>query len=265
MAQAEPLADGGMVVVLLGKDYDCPSEYRYHPQVQVIDSTRVEPTGVSKMIPANARIAIVTNQIPPPVFAAFKSYASRRKLLYLPRSSAAALKDELAKQLAANPVVDQAPTPKPVAKVGDVVSIVPAKEKEGRKIAPKGTVPALLDEAKLDLSKGVAEEARRIADFAKTRGIQTTLGSIEQAIRVRKRKAGRGDIPLSVVPTSERLGALAMLDHAIDGLNSLRDNLEKLRDYVRRVDEESERKERQIENFSAKMELLEEAFKGLRE
>lgn len=252
------LSDGGMVLVVLGRGYECPAEYRYHPRVQVVDACAVKPSEAVSMVPSNAKVAVITSLIPPPVFTAFKQVFSRRRLTYLPRSTPAALATQLKEILSTTTerVVDVEPergrANGVAATLGEVARVTEAKVQQ-----VKGSLTEFV-KAEADLKRGTAEEARRLFDLARKRGLTTTLASLQQTIRTHKRKGGLSDRPLSATPGNERLEAMALLDNAIDGL-------QKLRAFVERVDAENDQKERLIAKLRARMDLLNEAFKNTEE
>lgn len=260
--QQVDLSQGGMVAVLLGGGFDCPKEFRYHPQVQVIDSTVVSPTGIDKHMPNNTKLALTTRNVGAPTFAAFKVWCQRHRIAYVPCSSESAIAAQLGRLLAHKPVVDVEepretkrqlePPPTTLAEAAKVTEVTAKKT-----IAPHGAIAKLIEE-ECDIRKGTTEEARRLFDIARSRKITTTLASLQQGIRNRKRKTGIGDIPVSVSPDAPRLTVLEAFDHAIDAL-------QKGRAYVEQVNETIAQRDKKIATLTAKLSLLQEAFAGLGE
>jgi hypothetical protein len=223
---------GGMAVVILGKEFDIPSDYAYHPQVMALLADKL-PTSIEELsakIPQTAKIVLIGGEIPGPQFGNLRTVFTRRSLTFVQRRNAMALEDALKNIVPIKnirPAVDQKS-----ASNGDQ-----AKKKD---MAPKGSIQTLVKEA--DLNKGSAEEARRLFGIAQQRGIPTTIPSLAQAIAVAKRKGGRTEPPRSIM--SAQQNALKTLDEAISGLQLIRE-------YVAQTEELNLELNRKLEAFKA--------------
>lgn len=173
---------GGVVTLLLGMGYDVPSDYAHHPQVHGVAANGIKRGAEAAAIPSNTRAIIVTDRIDQQTYNRLKDAMRHRGLVYISRRNQEAIGHTLADLLPKN-----APKPKPE----------PAATNNGgeRTIAGRGVIKALANEA--DLSKPTVEEARRLFAVAKSRGIISTLASVEQSIRAR-RKAEQSEADIAV-------------------------------------------------------------------
>lgn len=257
--QEVDLSKGGMVTVCLGKGFDIPSDFAYDPRVHFIVTAGLSPQALQ--IPSQTKIVIVTDRIGAQVFGSITSVCRRRGFPYLPRKTEDAIVNELKKLLPAKiQTVPDAGLDTP--RVGGDGS--PSSNGHGSQnppsasipgtpsgMAPKGSIRDLAKEA--DLSKGSAEEGRRLYGIAQVRGIPTTLSSITQAISQLKRKGGRGDLPVSLAPQSALLQLSQGITEAIEALQRIQTHAEALE--RGKEDLLSENQE-----LRAKMQLLKEAF-----
>jgi hypothetical protein len=221
---------GGMAVVILGKEFDIPSDYAYHPQVMALLADKL-PTSIEELsakIPQTAKIVLIGGEIPGPQFGNLRTVFTRRSLTFVQRRNAMALEDALKNIV---PIKNIRPVPEQRSN-GDQ-----SKKKD---MAPKGSIQTLVKEA--DLNKGSAEEARRLFGIAQQRGIPTTIPSLAQAIAVAKRKGGRTEPPRSIM--SAQQNALKTLDEAISGLQLIRE-------YVAATEELNLELNRKLEAFKA--------------
>lgn len=284
----DELAKGGVVTVMLGSGFDLPADFGYHPAVHGVVANNCDPGNIAKEIPTNTKVLILTEQINRQVYEATKTLSAKRRLLYLIRKTPAALAEALKDIVPKRPVLGSTPPTVMGAALSSVTTEPKAEAKEPTKgngappveeealvrrdsrttgtgveprttskgtlaqMAPKGAIASLAKEA--DLEKSVAEEGRRLFRLAQTRGIQTTIGSITQAISNRKRTERRTATPQSIVP--ENLRVLNLFDETIGGLKVMADNLAKVRDYV-------ETSEGRMNDMEAKFELLAQTFKDL--
>jgi hypothetical protein len=221
------LSDGGTAVVITAPDFECPRPFDVHPQLCILPSADLPQNlpAVADQFPPNTRIVLIGGELPRLMFGLVRQAAERRQAPWLHRSNPAALGDVLAKMLA-KPTVPGVPLAAPA----------PATpESEGRR---KGRVSDFI-RAEADLSKGSAEEARRLMGIAQQRGIATTFGSLSQAISQAKRKAGATGVPKSIQPASVK--ALNTLDESIAGLQLIREYVETVEQENLKLREEKEK------------------------
>jgi hypothetical protein len=197
LAQVEPvkLGQGDMAVVVLGGTFDLPESYENHPQVISLNAKELpyEPDQISSKIPNTTKIILMTDGVPAQAYQSMNKVFRQRGLPFLVRKNTHAMEMAL----------DE---------------LFPKKPK--KLIAPKGTVSDLVKE-NVDLTKSNAEEARRLMTLAKQRNLQTTVGSLSQAIAVYRRKSGGTAIPKSIMSAKQQ--ALAILDEAINNLTMIRE------------------------------------------
>jgi hypothetical protein len=191
------------VAVFLGKNQEENSEFAQHPRVQWIKAhgNGVTPVDVLKNIPQAARAFIMTEGIHNDIFHQIKTEAQRRQVLYLNRKN-------------------------PRAVLGTLYELFPkANGKMVEVVQEKGFLQKFLKEHPPDLKKGNTEEARRLQLIAKEHGVVTTLGSLQQAISVMKRKKGYGEIPESIQKAKRDPvdNVLQQLDDAMAALQLIHD------------------------------------------
>lgn len=196
------LSDGGSAVIITAPGFDCPRPFNAHPQLCVLASADLPIHGsdIATQFPPNTRLVVIGGELPRPAFMAVRTVAERRHLPWLQRNDPAGLTAILAKVLAKTTGQEPAEA---------------APETDKRKRGPV----AEFVQAEADLTKGAAEEARRLFVIAQQRGLQTTLGSLSQAIGNAKRKAGATGVPKSIQPASVK--ALDTLQDSIAGLQLL--------------------------------------------
>ncbi len=222
------LSDGSMVACVVGRGYGLPKELGMHPQLALFDGLAKYPTGALPPLPANTKALLYTDGLAMDRMQALKHEAQRRGIVYVNRGNIDAVNEVLRLWLRTGVKGGHLNGHEPAA---DVASESPESAPEGgiekKTIAPRGAISIeLMKEA--DVRAPLAQEARRLFDIARQRGITTTYGSVEQALRNHKRKTGAGSVPDSLLPASERakLTALKTLDDAIAGLQLLRDWVE---------------------------------------
>jgi hypothetical protein len=213
--QKVDLSSGGMVSVIMGKDYDIPIDFAHHPQCNFVEGWKLQPGQVNgTVIPTATKIVIMTDGLPSLVYHNLNSEFRRRNLPFVTRKSTNALNDALKEMFAKKAAPAGTPAPKPTG---------PGP----KQIAPRGAIQELIKEANLLLSTG--EESRRLFQVAKSRGIITTEASLAQAISKMRRTKGYGERPNSANPPelNQRLRALKILDDAIAGMQLVREYVEK--------------------------------------
>lgn len=192
----EPLGHEDFVTVFLGKEQFGPKDFRDHPQVQYLTADNaMHFARVRDQISERSKVYITTEGIPYKLFQEIIELAKDRHLPYVHRKHPNGVAVVLAKYF---PEGREA--------------ITHALDNAGDPVPEKGRIQALLDRADVDLSKSSTEEARRIFAIAQKDGIVTTLNSLAQAIGVRKRKAGSGDIPASARKRNPTLEILTELE-----------------------------------------------------
>lgn len=220
MATEIDMAAGGTAVVILAKAYELDAEYAVNPQIVPVKANELsgDPEKVSLKLPANAKVAIISDGIPSNYYGALLTACRKRGLVYLMRRNQAAIDEQLA---ALFPKKRNA-LPFPVATLADAVAATNGNGHGAAAEKPQafGTVSAFV-EAEADLRKAAAEEARRLLPIAASRGIQTTFLSLSQQIGKLKRKHQATGVPASI--QSKQAQALTILDQAIDSLRLIRD------------------------------------------
>jgi hypothetical protein len=240
------LADGGQVVVFLGSGLDMPAEFAAHPQVRTVRANRLanhpnRKSAIASELPSNTKLVIVTNQIDRAVNIQLQEELKRRKLTYVLRTSISAiiatLKEGFEPKNGATPtalLLTDPPIPVPPATVHEpsaspmpVASssgwkVVPPAPSTTRRQAPKGAVPALIDQhwdAIKDLSN--ADAGRYLEPHARTAGLPTKATALEQAVRVarlqRKTATSAPPVPEAVADI------ILILDDAVAGLEMVRE------------------------------------------
>lgn len=210
---------GGLAVVVLGRDFDIPADYAYHPQVHPINASDLpsHEDDLNARFPPQTKIVLIGGELPGPIFGTLRTILTRRRLVFVQRRNAPALSAALADVLPVKPVTNG-------GAMAAALEVPTTPDAEGARtgpktIAPRGAVRDLVLEA--DLSKGSAEEARRLMRVAQQRGIPTTVASLSQGIAIAKRKGGRTETPRSLMSPQQK--ALQTLDEAIAGLQLIRE------------------------------------------
>lgn len=246
---AEPigvdLSKGGVVTLLLGKGYQCPTEFAFHGQVHQVDTATVDPNHEG-WIPSTTRIVVFTDHIPDKVYQYMMATCRQRRVPYLNRKTPGAVAVELQKLF-------------PVKKAegnGNGNGHAKAQEVVPETKQAKGSVKDfVLKHA--DLTKGSAEEGRRVYRMAVADGVTTTLASVTQIISKEKRTTGRGDIPVSAVPQGAGLQVYAGITTAIEALTAIRAHAETL---------EKDKADVLAENaeLKARIQLMRDAWAGMK-
>ncbi len=202
----------GMVACIVDKGVLLPKDIGTHPQVALFDGAEQWPTGAVPPLPPELRAIAYVDTIQLQKQQALQNEAKRRGIPYVPRHNAASLSDLLRQWIA--------------------TSKRPAEEKGGekRQIAEKGAIKNLVIDNPPRAEESNAQAARRLADIAKSKGIVTTLSSIEQAVGVYRRNMRQGARPESAVPQAERerLQVLKTLEDSIAGLQLTLDWISKV-------------------------------------
>lgn len=203
-------AQGGIAVVILAKGIELPKDFAFHPQILAYDSVDLPNyvDDLSEKIPSTARVVLIGGELPGDQFSTIRAALARRHLTYITRRNPVALDAALRQVL---------PTKKPPVVDADVPAN--GNGNGARSAAPKGSLSELIKEA--NLSKGSAEEARRLFALAQSRGITTTVGSLQTGISNRKRREQVGGVVKSVMSPQQK--AVSVLDDAIMNLQLIRD------------------------------------------
>lgn len=206
------LANGGLAVVILAGDVQIPSDYDLNPQVLPFTMNQIsgDETFINQKIPSQTRVVLVSDHINKYVYDGLRNVLARRNVPCLLRKGQDSIANALSELFPNKKIILPANGGK-----GE-------KQEESKKHAPKGSLLTLIAQA--DLSKGTAEEARRLFRIAQLEGISTTLGSLSTGISNRKRKERRGEIPKSVLSPQKQ--ALRVLDEAIESLSLIRSYVE---------------------------------------
>ena len=239
--QRVDLSQGGIVTVCLGRGFDVTPEFQSHPRVHFVEAHRLRPQDVRQELPPNTRAVVLTDAIPHATSQRLIEEFKRRRLLYLPRKSSDAVRDTLRMLLTHLPAADEQAeaaaaqaSPAPDASSGNgnnghssaeastPAAAIPTVK---RAMAPRGSMPEFVKQH-ADLREGTAAEARRLMGIARKLSFTTTVPSLEQAIRVAKRKVGVGDRPASATPQLPRLTAIATLDEILVQAEALRKYVE---------------------------------------
>jgi hypothetical protein len=255
----EHLKTGGVVTVFLGKGYDLPTDFVFHPQVRHVETRTIAARDVPGAITSNTKVAIVTDEIEQNTYFNIQQELKKRRILYLTRRGAGALEQALRQIFPANaggkPAVFSDPADKAAPPItaqdpaaprtlAHPVSTPPApeaparsgngadKEKETRTLAPRGAAAALMDKYWEQIKGlGTADAARFLFQ---RKDFPSTVASLENAVRQRKRLEGRSDQPQSIVPTDMKM--LKILDDAIAGLQLVREYVATAEDRIAEAD-----------------------------
>jgi hypothetical protein len=205
----------GMVACIVDKGVQLPKDIGDHPQVALFDGAEQWPTGAVPPLPPELRAIAYVDTIQLQKQQALQNEAKRRGIPYVPRHNAASLSDILRQWIATSK--------RPAEEKGAVVG-------GKRQIAEKGAIKHLVIDNPPRSEESNAQAARRLADIAKSKGIVTTLSSIEQAVGVYRRNMRHGAKPESAVPQAERerLQVLKTLEDSIAGLQLTLDWISKV-------------------------------------
>jgi hypothetical protein len=224
---SDELAQGGIAVAILAKNFDLPSDYAYHSQILPIlaSDLPIDIDEMSARFPSTTKIVLVGGEIPSTAFGIMRTILTKRKLTFVQRKNETAFHDLLTKVIPKRERVT----------LGEALNAQREEEAKQKSEAPVGALKNPNPErsrgavtefvrANADLGKGSSEEARRLLRLASAQGLQTTLGSLAQAVSTLKRKGGRTETPKSILSAQAR--ALQVLDEAIAGLQLIRDYVE---------------------------------------
>jgi hypothetical protein len=262
------MSEGGIVALCLGNGYDQPTDYAYHPRVHTIVTKEVDVRRVGQgdgLLPSQTRLVVMTDHIPGTVYQLLQNEIRKRRVPFIYRKSASAVLMELKKLLPdkkengnanANANANANGNGTQSETDTDPTTSIPGQTKGWPKAGvAHGALTAFVIEH-ADLSKGSAEEGRRLFKMAQMAGLKTTLASITQAVSHRKRKVGRGDIPVSVSPQSATLRIGSAIEEAIVALGRIKADAETLEMGKAEILKENE-------TLKAKLQLLKEAFRNM--
>jgi hypothetical protein len=227
--------EGGVAVVVLAHAFKVPDEYAYHPQLVSLPVADL-PTDwgeLSNAIPSTTKIVLVAGELPADNYRSLRTVLQRRSLNYIVRRNTFALRDALVKVLPERkaPVpdadADKAP-PKANGAAVDAEAPPPPPVNE-----VKGRVSAFVAQH-ADLTKGSAEEARRLMRVAVGLGVKTTVASLAQAVSNLKRKRQASETPRSLMSAQQK--ALVTLDEAIGHMTDSIAALQLIREYVEQTE-----------------------------
>lgn len=199
---------GGIAVVVLADRFTMPDEYAQHAQVHPLPlaDLAMDLDGLNRQIPPTTKMVLIGGELPSTTYASVRRLCERRSLTYVQRRNPPALTETLRTILPG-----QRAAPESSSDAGPRAAPTPPK---------KGSLGAFVREH-AQLGKGSAEEGRRLFPLARAAGIETTIGSITQAISVEKRRGGRTETPKSLMTAQQRV--LGTLDDAIAGLALVRE------------------------------------------
>ncbi len=222
------LSDGSMVAAIVGRGYQFPKDVGMHPQLALFDGLAKYPTGALPPLPANTKAILFTDGLALDRVQALKHEAQRRGILYVNRGNLDATVDVLRLWLNTGSKGGFLGGPNghgPNPPAPDTPEAAAVEEERKTK---RGELQAIIQTQ--DPRKSIAEEARRLFDVAKQKGLPTTYASVEMGLRAYRRKHTTGDIPKSLMDPKQaaRLGALKTLDEAIAGLQLMREWVEQV-------------------------------------
>lgn len=270
---------GGVVTVILGTGVDAPTDWTYHPRVHWVNASQLKRHDIPGAIPTNTKLMFFTDNISGNVFQPLHDERKRRRLPYMIRKSGDAVGQGL-KEIFPNKVI-AAPTEKfsPMPSISEpdnggsngngAAAPEPAPERgtttvPGSKNTAAGKPRGFLQEflrANVDLTSTTlsnAEEARRLFKKAQLAGVPTTLGSIEQGVRVMRRVKGLGSRPESVAPkhVSDTVAVTKALESCIELLTGIKDR-------VGNMDTTDDELRKENEDLRTRIGLMKDAFAGL--
>lgn len=219
------LSTGGLCCLILGPGDDVQTDYAMHPQVKLIEGARLSARA-DLGLPQTVKVVVFgpTKLADRSVFTGIHEVLKRRKLQYRLTDN-----DEHLKQ-----VLDEIiPKKKAVAAIKLAAAAAPdapsvaEQEKRARgavKEFVETELPKLLQE---DAQMPVAEAARRLFTIAQDKGLQTTFGSLQEAVRKHKREHSVGDRPQSAMPPEQKFNLeLAAAIGATEGLLAILKRIE---------------------------------------
>jgi hypothetical protein len=189
------IRDDESVAVFLGKGMTPTAPFSTHPQVQWLDAHRMSFNELQPLLPSKPKAFILTNGIEQSTYSKLAEHARNKNVFYLHRRSPDAVRYELYALL---PKVEQARRTH-VLPLGVDAPILPTTDtiKAPAQMptpAPpqKGHLQRFLDTQTIDFVLPRIQEATRLFAVAQQAGVQTTIGSIANAIAGRAKAVGQG-------------------------------------------------------------------------
>jgi len=224
------LANGGVVVVVGGRDTNVTPEQRADPRLVYWDTNGDGKDAEERILPANCRGVVMTR---------FTSHRISNWILAQTRKRAGVtlfhatgtghLKTILDQIIAGAPRFTPAPVPPPPAAptpsntINLIERLAESLPPGKRQLAPRGSIQALV-KAHYDPSQPITSERTRLVALAREQGVITTSGSVDQTIRKLRRERGlSGTPPCLEAPASEGETVLRTFDDAIAGLQLARE------------------------------------------
>lgn len=249
---------GGLVTVVLGTGVDAPTDWSLHPRVHWVVANELHRHDVPGAIPTNTKLMLITDNISGNVFQQIHDERKRRRMPYMIRKTGEAVAEALKDIFPTKVDIPFNPALEAVNGNGHGAAAAPAEDGE-RKPMAKGAVKTFV-ETNLDLSpeKTNAEEARRIFRLAQVHGIETTIGSVQQAITNYKRQQRAGSRPESLAPVHviDSIAIAKALEDAIGVLSSVKARVEAM-------DAENEKLRKETDDMRTRIGLMRDAFQGL--
>lgn len=261
------LTQGGLILLLLGTDQDCPSKYTLHGQVKPIMGSNIRGgRDMDVHIPQNTKIVIFQGRLASAaVFKGAHDVLKRRRLPYLIRDNATAVEAAIDDLLA---------VPKDRAQevaVGKVTLGQAAATPVGdgkREIAERGSIKAFIETElpamlKAEPQATSAELARKLFRIAQDKAISTTEGSLTQGIRMWKKDHRYTERPESIKTDEQK--AIGGIEEAIELTRQALKRMEAIKGLYLSQREELLAAQAEVKELRKKVARAAEVFAAFRE
>jgi len=197
------LEDGGLCALILGPSDDVPTDYAMHGQVKVIEGAKLSARALDLGLSQFVKVVVFgPTRLPDrSVFTGIHEVLKRRRLPYRLTDNPEHLKqvlDEIIpkkKALAAIKIAAAAAAPD-----APTVAEQEKRERGAVKEFVETELPKLLQR---DAVMPAAEAARHLFTIAQDKGLRTTFGSLQEAVRKFKRDHSVGERPQSAMPPAQ--------------------------------------------------------------
>jgi len=219
LARAEVMKQGGKITVALGQGVELPEHWLSEPRLHIMHTVGLTYDQLQTAMPSNTRIVILTDRIPGAIYNPIHKEIKRRHINYLIRRGLPEVEHELEQwlrpiheELPPPPTTPTPPEPPPPPPPADTlvteierdevirhhetavaVTSTPLTDKDDMalKNAARGSLMKFVQEhANITHTGPIGEESQRVFAIAEREHFKTTRGSVEQAIRTLKKKAG---------------------------------------------------------------------------
>lgn len=233
----------GRLLVLLGQGYDLPADYGFRKEVRGVAANTLTPAKIREEV-NGAVAAVVTDHIDNRLYLQIQQELRGQKRPYLLRRDQSSLNDTL-KQLiagAGTPPPPEVVVPTPPAEAGTTDAVAEAEPARGT--APKGAVKKLVEEHWAEVGGMLTSEAaKRLMEVAAKQGLTTTRASVEQTVRVvRRRRAVDASAPSAPAVPAEPLSegeAAQLVADAVEALQAVAGYVVAMTERLARLEKEN--------------------------